>query len=97
MIDITGVDLVKFVQAVYDLSKPQGLGFMHFRTGPLSDQDAKKCLPPDGRIAVDTDYVNGRACKLGAKPSMEKKKLLSEMFGTIILMLNSLIYSIASD
>jgi hypothetical protein len=29
MIDITGVDLVKFAQKVYALSVPRGLGFLH--------------------------------------------------------------------
>jgi hypothetical protein len=37
MIDISGIDLVKFAQAVYELSKPQGLGFLHFSPGPLEE------------------------------------------------------------
>jgi hypothetical protein len=29
MISITGVDLFSFAQKVYELSQPQGLGFLH--------------------------------------------------------------------
>ncbi len=67
MIDITGTDLTKFVQAVYDLSRPQGLGFLHARDGGLSDEDAAKLRgmeKPDGHIALSMDYVHGRACKM---------------------------------
>jgi hypothetical protein len=68
MIDITGIDLVKFVQKVYELSVPQGLGFLHFTPTPLSEEEAKKIIDFDGRmkskIKVSMDYVSGRACKM---------------------------------
>ena len=67
MIEITGTDLTKFAQEVYDLSKPQGLGFPHFTPAPLSDDDAVKLRgmeKPDGAIALSMDYVHGRACKM---------------------------------
>jgi hypothetical protein len=62
MIDITDVDKVKFVQKVYDLSKPQGMGMMHFVAGPLSEEDAKMYIDADGHVSMD--YVSGRACKM---------------------------------
>lgn len=67
MIKITGVDLVRFVQKVYDLSKPQGLGFMHYEKGGMSEQDAKAIADtarPEGRIVLSMDYIRGRACKM---------------------------------
>lgn len=66
MIKITGVDLVKFVQKTYELSQPQGLGFMHAEPGGLSEDDAKAILDRDkeGRVAASMDYVKGRACKM---------------------------------
>jgi hypothetical protein len=64
MIDVTGCDLVAFVKKVYDLSQPRGLGFLHATTGGLSDEDAKYCIVPEGRIAVRMDYVHGRGCKM---------------------------------
>lgn len=65
MIDVTGVDLIKFAQKAYELSKPQGLGFLHFQSGGLSHTDAGGCLgKPGDRCALDMDYVFGRACKM---------------------------------
>lgn len=64
-IDITGVDLRKFVADVYDLSVPQGMGFLHARPGDLPDEvidNILKNTPP--AIAVSMDYVLGRACKM---------------------------------
>jgi hypothetical protein len=66
MIDITGTDLVKFAQHVYELSSPVGMGFMKYTKGPLSDKDAKDLLlsVEDCNIALSMDYVKGRACKM---------------------------------
>lgn len=74
-IDITGVNLIQFIKKVYDLSLPQGLGFLHYRSDSLSDEEAKENLIPDNnRIIVDMDYVRGRACKMVV--FKEKEKLL---------------------
>lgn len=72
MIDITGIDLVKFAQKVYELSAPQGLGFLHYTPEPLTEEEAKKCTyldrePPYAHgsgVVLDMDYVKGRACKM---------------------------------
>jgi len=63
MIDVTGVDLVKFAQKVYELSAPQGLGVMHFTPRPLTDEDAKSMISST-KYPLDMDYVSGRACKM---------------------------------
>ncbi len=44
MIEITGVDLRKFIQEVYALSRPQGLGILHYQEGDLSDDEAKSIV-----------------------------------------------------
>ena len=66
-IDITGVDLCKFVQEVYALSHPQSLGHLHYRDGdlPLAEAQARvnRCKD-DKHVAVALDYVNGRSCKM---------------------------------
>ena len=66
MIDITGVDLVKFAQKTYELSSPQGLGFLHFTPQPLSDERAKEIVERGKGTGypLDMDYVDGRACKM---------------------------------
>lgn len=67
MIDITGVDLVKFVQKVYELSVPQGLGRSHFTPEPLTKEEAKRLINENAGpydCVVDMDYIRGRACKM---------------------------------
>jgi hypothetical protein len=74
-IDITGIDLVKFVQRVYDLSSPQGLGYLHYVNTPLSEEEAKEYVdlnPKYGRNVVSMDYVHGRACKMQVWKEDEK-------------------------
>ena len=65
MINITGVDLAKVVQEAYRLSTPQGLGFLHFQEGGLTDEEAASLIAfRDPRTPLTMDYVRGRACKL---------------------------------
>lgn len=66
MLKITGIDLVKFVQKVYELSKPQGLGIMHFQEGGLPEEDAKDIVANGKKdtVAISMDYVKGRAYKM---------------------------------
>ncbi len=73
MIEITGVDLKEFAKKVYELSLPQGLGYLHYEKGGLSDKQAEQIVTGitsgifarnNNRIALDMDYVSGRACKM---------------------------------
>lgn len=60
------IDLIKLVKEAFDLSGPQGLSFLHFTEGELSDEEAKAIVARDAnnRIsAVVMDYVNGRSVK----------------------------------
>lgn len=66
-VDVTGVDLVKFVKEVYKLSGPQGLGFLHHEEGELTDdevEDILKTWEKDKQFRLSLDYVKGRACKM---------------------------------
>jgi hypothetical protein len=59
------VDLVKFAQKAYELSSPQGFGFLHAVSGGLSEEDAKSCICDEDRYSVlNMDYMHGRACKM---------------------------------
>ena len=62
MIDITDVNMVEFVKKVYELSRSQGMGMMHFVEGPMSDEDAQSLINDDRTVSMD--YVSGRACKM---------------------------------
>ncbi len=66
-IDITGIDLIKFIKEVYKLSVPAGLGWLHFTEGELTYEEAKEILDiwkKDKQFALDMDYLKGRACKI---------------------------------
>lgn len=62
-IEVTGVNLVDLVKHVYDLSKPQGMGFLHYKPEPLTDDEAKSLIDTQDRTPISLDYVRGRACK----------------------------------
>ena len=64
MIEITGCSLTDVVQAAYDLSRPQGLGFLHYTPEPLSGEEALQYVDDTSPCPVCLDYVKGRACKL---------------------------------
>lgn len=65
MIDITGVDLVKLVKEVYNLSAPQGMGFLHFTNDELTNEEVNEFIAKDKNegCIISLDYVKGRACK----------------------------------
>lgn len=65
MVEITGTDLREFAKAVYDLSRPQGLGMLHYTTEPVTDDLIDHYInDSDDQIALSMDYVRGRACKM---------------------------------
>lgn len=49
------------IKAAYDLSRPVGMGFMHYQPGGLTDEEAQSLVQPNGRVRMD--YVKGRCCK----------------------------------
>jgi hypothetical protein len=62
-IDITGLDKAEVLAALYNASRPQGLGVLHYRPGDMSVDDARKLLVPiRGRFYFD--YVGGRPLKV---------------------------------
>ena len=61
------LNLIKFVQDVYSLSSPQGMGILHYQPGNLTDEEATKIIAQctdDERLGLSMDYVRGRACKM---------------------------------
>jgi hypothetical protein len=63
MIDVTGVDVVELVKKAYELSRPQGLGMMHFTPEPMSDEEAQAIIDSNDSGEIHLDYVGGRSCK----------------------------------
>jgi hypothetical protein len=63
---VAEADLVNLVKAVYKNSSPQGLGFIYYQEGGLSDEVAKSMIDSDSLYPINLDYVAGRACKFSA-------------------------------
>jgi hypothetical protein len=78
VIDVTSVDMVKFAQKVFELSAPQGYGFMHFTKTPLDEKEAESMIAPDGTL--DMDYVHGRACKMNVRIKDGKKVIRDQWY-----------------
>ena len=60
-----GTLLATIIGIAHDLSKPQGLGILHFKEGPIPD-DVLDAIVEYGNDAIPAsmDYVLGRAVKL---------------------------------
>lgn len=65
-IDISNVDLKQFVKDVYELSSPQGFGFLHFKQEGLTDEEIDDILlnSSSRKNTIYMDYIHGRACKM---------------------------------
>lgn len=59
--------LKEAVKKAYELSQPVGMGILHYREGPLTDEEAQGlidlCKGSHMKL-VRMDYVHGRCCKL---------------------------------
>lgn len=60
-LSLTGLNKAAVLAALYNASKPQGLGFLHYDPTPMTVDEAKRIL--DGG-ATDFDYLKGRVMKI---------------------------------
>lgn len=56
------VDAAALLAALYNRAKPQGLGFLHYKSEPMTTQEAQRVLDECGRFAFD--YLRGRVLKV---------------------------------
>ena len=59
-INLKKLDKAEVLAALYNASKPQGLGFLHATDEPMSAKQAKKIL----KKQTDFDYLQGRVMKI---------------------------------
>lgn len=59
-ISIAGLDKAEVLAALYNASKPQGLGFLHFIPRPMTVDEARELLG----IRTSFDYLHGRVMKI---------------------------------
>ena len=61
MIDIRGLDKAEVLAALYNSARPKGMGFVHYRSEPMTYEQAKLELGAShGRF----DYLHGRVMKV---------------------------------
>jgi hypothetical protein len=60
MIDISGIDKAEVLAALYNASKPQGMGFMHYDSSPMTAEEARELLAGGTHF----DYLKGRVMKI---------------------------------
>lgn len=60
-IDITGLNKARVLAALYNASRPQGLGFMNYEPTPMTEEQAQEILD-NGQTYFD--YLNGRVMKI---------------------------------
>jgi hypothetical protein len=59
--DIKGISKAKILAALYNASRPQGMGFLQAKNGDMSEAEAQKLLD-DGHTYFD--YLYGRVMKI---------------------------------
>lgn len=58
-------DLRELVARAFDLSRPQGMGFLHHRAGGATKEEIDACVHgTEARIVASADYLRGRSMKL---------------------------------
>ena len=62
------------IRKVYDFSRPQGYGFLHYKEGSLSSEEAASHIFDAGMFGLEihVDYAGGRSCKFHAKIDKDK-------------------------
>jgi len=97
MIEITGADLGVFIKKAYTLSKPQGMGFLHYEASDLPEEDVQEIIhrnDKSSRIAVSMDYVKGRYVKMTIFKEGERIFINKEWFDHTQQQLDDLLNSI---
>lgn len=64
MIDIKGLDKLEVLQALYQGARPQGMGFIHFAPGPLTEEELETIGRQMGSGYTYFDYLKGRVMKV---------------------------------
>ena len=61
-VDISGLDKVEILQALFDRAQPVGMGYIHYdKNHKLSQKDAQRILEEEDG---DADYIFGRYMKV---------------------------------
>jgi hypothetical protein len=67
MVDISGLDRADVLAALYNASRPQGLGFLYGDPKPMEADEARVLLAKDDYF----DYLKGRVMKVSLSSDKE--------------------------
>lgn len=59
------------VRTAYNLSRPQGMGFLHAQPGDMTEEEAEQVINITPGRSIRLDYVKGRAVKLSIEKDDE--------------------------
>lgn len=59
-VDISKVNKAKLLAALYNKSRPLGMGFLHYNPAQMTEQEAAELL----KVQTDFDYLKGRVMKV---------------------------------
>lgn len=62
MVSIKGLSKAKVLAALYNASHPQGMGFLQYTPGDMTEQEAQALLDQHGHFSFD--YLKGRVMKV---------------------------------
>lgn len=60
MVNTKGLRKSAVLAALYNASKPQGLGFLHFDPAPMTEEESEELL----QTSTYFDYIKGRIMKV---------------------------------
>ena len=60
IINLEGLDRAEILAALYNASKPQGLGVLHYDPSPMTRDEAEELL----KVRTYFDYLKGRVMKI---------------------------------
>lgn len=75
MIDISKLNKAKVLAALYNASRPQGMGFLHYDSEPMTEQEATKLLFQPRLGPIYFDYLRGRVMKVDLSGNMLDPRL----------------------
>ena len=61
-ISLKGLDKAEVLAVIYNASKPQGMGFLHYNPEPMTRDEARRLLEVGSQTYFD--YLNGRVMKI---------------------------------
>lgn len=64
MVNTKGIAKHLVLKALYDHSRPQGMGYLQFTPGPMSEDEAKQLLQSAVIHNLYFDYLGGRIIKV---------------------------------